>query len=606
MKIKKILLSAVCIVLSTSLFFSLFKLYEIHKSLSINHRVVYYSRDDIPNEYKWDTSVIYSSDDEIKNDVNYANALLSQCMTDLRDMGVTNTNKVLDEYFALEQCSIKLNNYLQLYKLVGEDDVVVCKNEIATLYQKVSSLYSFICSVITSYTSEEVDIISKSSSKYDKFVEYIRKHKDEVYGDANLNNTINQLKQNYNSLTSSIEFPKIKYSDGSKLNLNYSTFMLCMQNKDRRLRRDVYETYYQIYQANSEMLAENLLDYMYFCDLYSETKGFDSTLDFCLWRTGVNKKVFDLSIRAVEEKIDLFSRYNQCRSKMLSEDNLEMYDVYVSPYKDSNKYIPYEEAKEIVIGALTPLGEEYINIVKRMFDEHWIDVYSSRGKEENSLQIDFYDVHPYIIINYQGTESDLYTLIHEIGHAVQSYLLSQEYAYWEFGVPEFLIEIASTLNEVLLSEYLLCNSIDEEEYHKNAFSYLEKIKINVFKQAQITKFELEIYNNKKIDKMSINDVYKKINESFYKNDVNSDPLISYEWCRLSSLYMNYYAYQYITSFAAAMQICDSLSYNKDCLVIGKYDDPILFMKQYDIDFQNKEMYEALFDKMEQLLFIVEN
>lgn len=605
MKTKKILISTTCIILSVSLFFSLFRLYKIHDSLSINQYVKYYSRREIPNEYKWDPSHVYDSEEELDDEIDNANNLLALCMTDLRELDACSVNELLDNYFALEQKAIKLSNYLQLYELIGEDEVVEQKNKINSIYQKTSSIYSFVCSILISFSSEEIEQIYMDSTKYQKVIEYIRKHKEEIIGDENLNNIINQINQNYNTLTDSLDFPRIKYSDGSTLDLNYSTFILSMQNKNRDLRRNVYTTYYETYKDNFEKLAENLLNYTFFCDLYSKTKGFDSTLDFCLWRTGVNENVFNSSVNMVVDNIELFSRYNQRKSEIISVENFQMYDVYVSPYKESNIYIPYEEAKEIIINALTPLGEEYISVVKRAFEENWIDVYSSRDKEDNSLQIDFYDVHPYILINYQGTESDLYTLIHEIGHAVQSYALSQEYEYWEFGVPEFLIEVPSTLNEILLSEYLLMSSSNDEEHINNAFSYLDKIKTNVFKQAQITMFESEIYNNKATYAGNINDIYKKINDRFYDGTVNSDELISYEWCRLSSLYMNFYAYQYITSFGAAMQIYDSLNSKKECLTIGKYDDPIQFMQQYDINFESKDMYSALFDKMEQLLVIVE-
>lgn len=605
MKIKKILISTTCIILSLSLFFSLFKLYKIHDSLSVNQYVTYYSRSEIPNKYKWDTSHIYASKEELDDEIDNANNLLALCMTDLRELDEGNINKLLDDYFTLEQKAIKLSNYLQLYELIGEDDAVEQKNTIKSIYQKTSSIYSFVCSIIISFSPMEIEQIYTDSTKYQKVIENIRKHKEEINGDENLNNIINQIKQNYNTLTDLIDFPSIKYSDGSTLDLSYPTFILSMQNKNRDLRKNVYTTYYETYKDNFENLAENLLNYTFFCDLYCKTKGFDSTLDFCLWKTGVNENVYDSSVNVVVDNIELFSRYNQRKSEILSVEKFQMYDVYVSPYKDRNIYIPYEEAKEIIINALTPLGEEYIAVVKRAFEENWVDVYSSRDKEDNSLQIDFYDVHPYILINYQGTENDLYTLIHEIGHSVQSYALSQEYEYWESGVPEFLIEVSSTLNEILLSEYLLRSSLNDGERINNAFSYLEKIKTNVFRQAQITMFESEIYNNKTVDAGNINDIYKRINDWFYNGTVNSDELISYEWCRLSSLYMNFYAYQYITSFGAAMQIYDSLDTKKECLTIGKYDDPIQFMKQYDIDFESKDMYSALFDKMEQLLVIVE-
>lgn len=603
MKTKKILISSLCVLLSVSLFFSIFELFEIQDLLSVNQYIKYHSRSEIPNEYKWDVSHVYSSAEELGDEIEKTNALLLQCAHSLKEVKPQDVNKLLDDYFELEQKAKKMSNYMQLHRLIGEGDKIEQGDIIESIYKKTSSIYRYICTIIVSFSQEEIKQIYTNSVKYQKVIDYVRKHQDEMKGDEKLNDIVNQIKQNYHTITDSISFPTVKYSDGSTLNLNYSSFILCMQNKNRNLREEVYSTYYNTYKSNSESLAENLLEYAFYCDMYSKTKGFNSTLEFSLWRTGVNENIFNSAVDAVLENTALLSQYNRKKKSILSLPDYEMYDVYVSPYKERNIYIPYEEAKKIIIAALTPLGEEYITVVERAFEENWIDVYSTRDKDDSSLQVDFFDVHPYILINYQGTESDLYTLVHELGHAVQSYMLSDKYEYWEFGVPEFLVEIPSTLNEILLSEYFINSVSEESEYMNSTFKYLDKIKTNVFKQAQITLFELKLYDNE-IDTNNIGTIYKEINDLFYGETVNSDQLISYEWCRLSSLYMNFYAYQYITSFGAAMYIFNSLNSKKEALFISKYDDPIEYMREYDVDFESKSMYNILFDKMNQLLLTV--
>lgn len=604
MRSKRIFISLICIVLSVTLFFSLFNLLSIHKSLSINNYVVYHSRADIPTQYKWNMSDIYATDKDIESDLNAAEEQLTICINMLRTVEPENICEVLDTYYFIEMIATKLNNFLQLHKLVGEEDAIIQKRNIEILYQKTTSIYRFISSIIISFSDDDIKILSENNPKYNKMIAYIRNHKEEFRGNSYLEGVISQVENNYYELTDNIEFPNFRYSDGTKIELNYSSFISSMQNKSRNLREDVYNKYYKSYQSSYTELADNLINYTYFCDIYSQTKGFNSTLEYCLWKTDVNQSVYHSSLRAVQDNIDLLNEYNLIKMDLLQIDSLEMYDVYVSPYKGSNKYIPYEDAKNIILEALRPLGDEYISIVKMMFEERWIDVYSTRDKEQDSLQVDFYNVHPYILINYQGNESDIYTLIHEIGHAVQSYFLSHRYEYWEFGVPEFLVEIPSSLNEVLLSEYFMRNSLSNEEKIQRSFDYIEKMRINVFRQAQISEFEYELYNNDLLNNQNINDIYYKINQKYYKATDESDHLISYEWCRLSSLYSNFYDYQYITSFGAAMQIYDSALYKLGCLVVGKYDAPLTVMQQYGIDFESINMYAPVFDKMKKLISII--
>ena len=462
MRSKRIFISLICIVLSVTLFFSLFNLLSIHKSLSINNYVVYHSRADIPTQYKWNMSDIYATDKDIESDLNAAEEQLTICINMLRTVEPENICEVLDTYYFIEMIATKLNNFLQLHKLVGEEDAIIQKRNIEILYQKTTSIYRFISSIIISFSDDDIKILSENNPKYNKMIAFIRNHKEEFRGNSYLEGVISQVENNYYELTDNIEFPNFRYSDGTKIELNYSSFISSMQNKSRNLREDVYNKYYKSYQSSYTELADNLINYTYFCDIYSQTKGFNSTLEYCLWKTDVNQSVYHSSLRAVQVNIDLLNEYNLIKMDLLQIDSLEMYDVYVSPYKGSNKYIPYEDAKNIILEALRPLGDEYISIVKMMFEERWIDVYSTRDKEQDSLQVDFYNVHPYILINYQGNESDIYTLIHEIGHAVQSYFLSHRYEYWEFGVPEFLVEIPSSLNEVLLSEYFMRNSLSNE------------------------------------------------------------------------------------------------------------------------------------------------
>lgn len=603
-RLSKIAVFVICLVLSIEIFLSLLKIFEINNSLTLNDRVVYYSRNEIPDLYKAKLNDIYRDEHEITNDISF-------CLSEIQNL--TNTLSVscfdlIDTYFTLDQTATKLNNYLQLIKLIDSKALIPQEKQIRELFQKKTEIYYKLIVQLISKSEEELFDYILTNNKYSTFVRYIIDHKNELSHDADkfdisLESTINGAKDEFEFLNNNLNFPKIKYSDGSKDSLSYNTFISCMQNKNRKLRETIYYQYYNEYIENQNVFADILFKRINNAQLYSKYKGFEDTFTYSLKKTDMTKQVYENAIDAVNSMLPLFWEFNRIKSAQLGLENINMFDVYVSPYRTSNKYISYEDAQKIILEVLQPMGEEYITLVNKMFNEGWIDVYSTKNKNQNSMQIDFYGEHPYILINYQGTENDIYTLIHEIGHAAQSYLLSRDVEYFEFGVPEFLIEIPSTLNELLLSEYYYnkCHNGNERNYY--TYQYLEKFRINVFRQAQISEFESEMYKIKQ-NVNSFRDKYLEINIKYYGDSVISDEYISIEWARLSSLYMDFYSYQYVTSFGIALNILENNKNNEFIsyiLFVSKYSNPIEILRKMNIDIELKETYYPLKNKYQELL-----
>ena len=607
-RISKIFIFVICLALSIGIFSSLLRIFEVNNALTLNNRIVYYSRDEIPDSYKANLSDIYGSEQEINDDILF-------CLLKIKNLtNIINVScfESIDTYFALDQTATKLNNYLQLIKLIDSKSSIAQEKLITELFDKKNEIYHQLILQLLSKSEDELSDYILGDNKYSKFVKYVIDHENELSNDVDnfdisLDSAINETKNEFESLNNNLTFPNIKNSDGSEGSLSYNTFIACMQNKNRKLREKTYYQYYNEYIKNQDAFANILFKRINNAQLYSKYKGFEDTLTYSLKSTDINKLVYENAIGAVNDMLPLFWKFNELKSKQLGLKKINMFDVYVSPFKTSNKYIPYEDAQKIILEALQPMGEEYVALVNKMFNEGWIDVYSTKDKDQNSMQIDFYGEHPYILINYQGTEDDIYTLIHEIGHAAQSYLLSKNVEYFEFGVPEFLIEIPSTLNELLLSEYNYNKSDNDDERRYYAYQYLEKFRINVFRQAQIAEFESEMYGMEQ-NVGSFRNKYLEINKKYYGDSVLSDEYISIEWARLSSLYMNFYSYQYVTSFNIALNILENTEnheFNTNILLVNKYDNPIDDLKKININIESKETYSALNDKYLELLNYLE-
>ncbi len=604
-RFSKIVAFTVCLVLSIGIFSSLIKIFEINNSLSLNKRVVYYTRDEIPEKYKVNLNDIYDTNQRINEDIEFCSLKIQSIENDLKN-GLSFES--IDIYFILDQIATKLNNYIQLNKLIDSKASIAQESQIAEIFNKKNEIYHQIRLQIFSKSEADLSEYLAGNNKYSEFIKYLIDHKNELSYDndnfdVSLESAINETKYEFESLNNGLDFPNIKYSDGSEGPLSYNTFIACMQNKNRKLREKTYYQYYNEYLKNQDAFASILFRRINNSELYCKYKGFEDTLTYSLKSTDMNKFVFDNAIDAINDMLPLFWEFHGLKSNQLGLKNINMFDVYVSPYRTSNRYIPYEDAQRIILDALQPLGKEYVDLVNMMFNERWIDVYSTKDKDQNSMQIDFYGEHPYILINYQGTENDIYTLIHEIGHAAQSYLLSRNVEYYEFGVPEFLIEIPSTLNELLLSEYFYKNSTNDDERKYYTYQYLEKFRINVFRQAQIAEFESAMYKTEQsVD--FFKSVYLEINKKYYGDNVISDDYISIEWARLSSLYMNFYSYQYVTSFGIAMNIIqnfENYEYHLDVLLVSKYDNPMDVLKRINIDIESKEIYSPLNNKYQELL-----
>ena len=357
-------------------------------------------------------------------------------------------------------------------------------------------------------------------------------------------------------------FPEIEDESGEKVRITHGRYGQFLQSADRRVRKDAFENLYQTYKqflnTSASLYCGNVKQQVF----HAKARKYASSLECAVDANNVSSSVYHNLIDTVNKNLDKMHQYVSLRKKCLGVEELHMYDIYTPMIADVAKKISFEEAKETVLKALAPLGEDYVNKVKEGFENRWIDVYENQGKRSGAYSAGAYGCHPYVLLNYNGTLDDMFTLAHEMGHAMHSYYSnsSQPYIYSQYKI--FVAEVASTCNEVLLMEYLLKNTTDKKERAYLLNHYLDSFKGTVYRQTMFAEYEM--LSNKMVEEgesltaETLNKLYYDLNCKYFGPDMVSDSEIAYEWARIPHFYYNFYVYQYATGFSSAVALAHGI------------------------------------------------
>ena len=356
--------------------------------------------------------------------------------------------------------------------------------------------------------------------------------------------------------------PEIVDENGEKVRLTSGRYGQFIQSADRRVRKDAFEAMYSTYKQFLNTFASLYNGNVKQQIFQAKARKYASTLEAAVDANHVSPDVYQNLIETVSQNLDKMHRYVSLRKKCLGTEDLHMYDIYTPMIPDMAKTISFEEAKETVLKALEPLGEDYVAKVKEGFENRWIDVYENQGKRSGAYSAGAYGCHPYVLLNYNGTLDDVFTLAHEMGHAMHSYYSNetQPYIYAEYKI--FVAEVASTCNEILLMEYLLEHTTDQKERAYLLNHYLDSFKGTVYRQTQFAEYEM-LTNRMSEEGESLNadnlsNLYLELNKKYYGDEIVSDDEIAYEWARIPHFYYNFYVYQYATSYCAAYSVAHKI------------------------------------------------
>ena len=431
----------------------------------------------------------------------------------------------------------------------------------------------------------------------------------------------NQPSLTFNVLNNAdLRFPSIKNEKGIEAELTHARYGEFLESRDRRVRRDAFENLYKVYDQFANTNASTLAGAINVNNYKAEIRGFSSARAAALFENAISEDVYDNLIATVNKNLHQLHRYVTLRKKTLGLDELHSYDLYVSLIEGVDVKYSFSEAQEILVRALAPLGTEYVEIIRKAFAERWIDRAVNKGKHSGAYSSGSYGTAPYILMSWQGTLNDLFTLAHELGHSVHSWYSRNTQPFVYSGYSIFLAEIASTTNENLLVDYLLENTEDEKLRETVVNHYLDGFKGTVFRQAQFAEFEHMIHTTAAEGLPLTNDFltekYGEMNKKYYGEDLYFDPQIALEWSRIPHFYYNYYVYQYATGFSAATYFArmikeegqEAVDRYIEFLKAGSSDYPLSVLKKAGVDMSEIKPIEDAFrvfgeylGKMEKLL-----
>lgn len=408
-----------------------------------------------------------------------------------------------------------------------------------------------------------------------------------------------------------LTFPDAVDSNGQSHTLTHGTYVPLMQSYDRTLRKSAFTSLYSVYRSFQNTLAATLSAQLRTLLFFSNARKYPSTLEASLDQNEVPAEAYHSLIKSVRGALAPMHRYVALRRKRLKLEQLHMYDLYVPIVEGIEMKFTFDEAKEIALRALSPLGEEYISILREGFENRWIDVYENEGKRSGAYSAGT-ETHPFVLLNFKGTLDDVFTLVHEMGHAIHSYLSNknQPPVYRDYVI--FVAEVASTCNEALLMEHLLATTQDKKQRLYLINHFLEQFRSTLYRQTMFAEFELKVNEMTRagegVTAEALCAIYKNLNEEYFGPDMAVDDEIALEWARIPHFYYNYYVYQYATGYAAAIALSRRILNEggpavKDYITFlsgGSSKDPISLLKDAGVDMSSPEPVRdaaALFDSL---------
>lgn len=583
-------------------------------------------RNEIDDKYKWDLSSIFKTDDEflkeyeiVKKDINeisnYKGKIVSSASSLLEYLNFT-TN--------LERRIYKLYYYAHLHY---DEDTTNTKYQeyfglirnLLTNYEELKSFevpefMSIDYKVIEEYFNEIPEL-----KKYKFNLENLYRYKSHTLSEkeekmlSRLSKVFSNPELTYSSLTDSdITFGNIKV-DGKDVELTESNYSVYIRNKDRDVRKQAFETLFTAYSNLKNTITSTFKGNIESLVETAKIRNYNSSLEASLFDDNIDTKIYDNLIKVVSDNMGVVYKYFKLKKEVLKLEPYTSYDVYVDMVPNLDKKYTFEEAKNLVIEALKPLGENYINDLKKAFKERWIDIYPNKGKRTGAYSSGFYDTKPFVLLNFEGRYNDVSTLAHELGHSMHTYYSCKNNDYNNSQYKIFVAEVASTVNELLLANYLLKTSNNKEEKMYILNQLMELYKATIYRQTMFAEFEKEM--NLRVEKdiplthESISNYYYDLNKKYFGDSVELQDLIKYEWERIPHFYYDFYVYKYAIGLSCATKIVENILSGADegaknylkFLSSGGSDYPINELKLAGIDVTKEEVIESAISYFDSLI-----
>ncbi len=576
-------------------------------------------RDQVKTEDTWKLEDIFQSDQVFQEQFEKVKQLILAFST--YEGNLTSNSKTLLEFLTKQDEILELNGKLYVYSHMrlhqdgGNAYYQDLSSKSERLSTEISASLSFAnseLSTLSAKTLTEFFIKTPELKLYERYLNEILRQKEHILDSKTETllakvSEIASAPQNVFSMFNNVDmkFPSITNEEGESVHLTHGTYIKYLESKDRHIRQAAFTGMYETYSGYKNTLATTFSANIKQYGLFSTVRGFKTPLHYALSENNIPTSVYDNLIDTVNKHIDIMHDYVSLRRSLLELPELHMYDLFVPLVKNFEIKISYDEACEIILKALEPLGKDYIAILKEGFTSRWIDKYENTGKRSGAYSWGTYGApHPYVLMNYIDNVNNLFTLAHEMGHALHSYLSSKSQPFVYSGYSIFVAEVASTVNEALLMQYLL-KTVTDPDYKTYLVNYfMEQFRSTLYRQTMFAEFEKEVHLTSQQGSTLTSEFlchnYHSLIKKYHGNEIVADQLIENEWARIPHFYSPFYVYQYATGYSAAIALSNRIltegtpaveAYLK-FLSSGCSLDPIDLLKIAGIDMSTPAPIEA--------------
>jgi oligoendopeptidase F len=585
------------------------------------------ARSEIEEKYKWDLTPIYKDVDSWYEDYDLVSKEIKKVL-DFKGNIVKSAKNLLD------YIEFSMNLERKLYKLYYyahlNFDSDTTNNEYQKMNGKIENLLAEY-NKLDSFANPEMMKIDYNQIKefykeeprlqeYEFLLEQLYRYKDHILNTeaesiissfANINSTPEQV---FEALTDSdLRFGKVKNDKGEDVELTESNYSSFIESTNRDVRKEAFEMLLKTYSNYKNTIANTFAGNVEVLTTMAKLKKYSSSLEASLFDDNISTGVYNNLIDTVSNNLNVLYKYFDLKKEVLGLDEFHLYDQYNSLVPDCSKNYTFEEAKDLVLKALTVLGEDYVANLNKAFDERWIDVYNNKGKRTGAYSSGFYDTNPYVLLNFNGKFGDVSTLAHELGHSMHTYYSCHNNPYQYSSYKIFVAEVASTVNELLLKYYILNHTDDVNEKKYIINEMMNNFKSTIYRQTMFAEFERDMHALKEkgevLTSQLLSDKYYELNKKYFGPNVVVDDVIRYEWERIPHFYYDFYVYKYAIGLSCACYIADGILNNKPnalenykkFLSSGGSDYPANELKIASIDVTKSEVVESAIKMFDNLI-----
>ena len=568
-------------------------------------------------KFKWDLAEIFKDRNEFEK-------MKEKFLEDLEEIAkyegeVTKSSEnLLNVYKIYERALTKFDRLyaygmLKYHLDMGNQEGIKIFKEVEALGNIFSTKTSFITPEIT---YEKDGVIEKYLEENKELQRYERDIKDTLKEKKHtLSKEEEKLLANFSEIFSAPEntfdiltnaefvFGTLIDENGQEQEMTDSNYTIFLKNQNESVRKQAFELMYKKYSEFVNTITELYLTNVKETSITAKIRKYKSSLERAVENDDASLKVYDSLIEAIHENINVNHKFINIKKELMKKEDFHMYDLYVNPFEEDKDEITFEDAKREVLNALSVMGEEYVNKLKEAFDNRWIDVYPGENKRGGAYSMSVYSVHPYILTNFMNSKRDISTVAHELGHSIHSFYSNTNQTIIDSDYTIMTAEVASTVNEILLSKYQINNEKDKNKKAELIYELLEMIRATLFRQAMFAEFEKVVHekieNGEMLSSEDLNNIYYDLNKVYFGDNMIVDKEIKYEWARIPHFYTDFYVYKYSTGISSAISIASNILKQGEPFVKryinmlkqGCSKKSIDLLKMVDVDLESKKVYE---------------